>query len=177
MLAKVTADLEEKTKSIAALEEQMKGLKGILGEFGGSPEAIAAKIKELAEAKTKAETELAESKQIQATLQAKANDMEQQVTTKQRVIDEYKTGFMKNGLTGKILAFNPGWNFVVLNIGDAAGVKVGAQMVVTRAGAMIGKVKVTSVEPKQSIADVLPGTLARGETVQPGDSVVFEGRR
>ena len=50
-------------------------------------------------------------------------------------------------------------------------------MVVTRAGSMVGKVRVTTVEPNSAIADVLPGTIARGDSVQPGDSVVFEGQR
>ena len=35
----------------------------------------------------------------------------------------------------------------------------------------------TSVEPSTSIADVLPGTVRKGVSVQPGDTVIFEGAR
>jgi hypothetical protein len=33
----------------------------------------------------------------------------------------YKGPIVRQGLTGKVLAYNPGWNFVVLNIGDKSG--------------------------------------------------------
>jgi len=42
---------------------------------------------------------------------------------------------------------------------------------------MVGKVRVTTVEPSTAIADVLPGTLAKGQSVQPGDTVIFQGGR
>ena len=79
-------------------------------------------------------------------------------------------------MTGPVLAYNPGWNFVVLSIGDKQSVKAGKVLVVTRGGQMIARVRVTSVEPSSSIADVIPSSVIRGESVQPGDSVVYEGR-
>ena len=51
-----------------------------------------------------------------------------------------------------------------------------ATMLVVRDDVPIGKVRITSVEPTSSIADILPGSLARGVTIQPGDRVIFEGR-
>jgi hypothetical protein len=50
-------------------------------------------------------------------------------------------------------------------------------MIVTRGNSMIGKVRVTSVEPNTAIADVLPGSMARGQSVQAGDAVIYEGAR
>jgi hypothetical protein len=50
-------------------------------------------------------------------------------------------------------------------------------MIVVRNGQRVARVRVTSVEPTTAIADVLPGTLGRGETVQPGDTVIVEGSR
>jgi cell shape-determining protein MreC len=134
-------------------------------------------MEELSKDKVKAETELAEAKAVQESLKARADELAASMETKERVIQEYKSNTVRQGLTGKVVAYNPGWNFVVLNIGDKAGLKAGVQMVVLRGGNMVGKLKVTSVEPSTAIADVLPGTLARGDSVQPGDSVVFEGNR
>jgi predicted nucleic acid-binding Zn-ribbon protein len=168
---KAKADVEEKAKRIAEVEEALKTLpKGV------NPEQMGAQIKELNEAKTRLETELAEAKQVQETLRAKAEEAEGKVASQEQTIQSYRGPIVRQGLTGKVLAYNPGWNFVVLNIGDKSGLRNGVQLVVTRNGAMVGKVRVTTVEPSTAIADVLPGSLAKGESVQPGDSVVFQGR-
>lgn len=172
---KAEDDAMEATTKLTALQGELDKIKE---QFKGvEPDKLVATIKDLTDAKAKLETEIAESKQVQESLKKKADELEAQFAAKDRTIAEYKSGYVRNGLSGKILAYNPGWNFVVVNIGDKAGLKAGAQMVVTRSGAMIGKVKVTTVEPSTAIADVLPGTLARGETVQPGDSVIFQGDR
>jgi septal ring factor EnvC (AmiA/AmiB activator) len=176
-LEKTKGELDEKTRSMTALQDQLKALEATLGAFGGSPEAIGAKIKELAETKAKLEIEVNEAKQVQESLNQRVAALEGEVQTKESTIVAYKNKLVQPGLTGRILAYNPGWNFVVLSIGDKAGLKSGVNMVVTRGGAMIGKVKVTTVEPNTAIADVLPGTLAKGESVQPGDSVIYEGKR
>ncbi len=182
MLDTAKADLAKAETAMKDAEQKLgvaqADLDKIKAQFEGiKPEELAAKVKDLTENKTKLETELAEAKQVQESLKKKADDLETQFAAKDRTIQEYKVGYVRNGLTGKVLAYNPGWNFVVLNLGDKSGLKSGAQMVVTRSGAMIGKVKVTTVEPSSAIADVLPGTIARGESVQPGDTVIFQGDR
>jgi chromosome condensin MukBEF ATPase and DNA-binding subunit MukB len=174
-LAKAQQELESKTAELAKVEAARKELEAKIGPI--PPEQLAAKMNELSEAKAKLETELAESKQVQESLKKKAEDLEAEFEAKDRTIAEYKQGYVRNALTGKVLAYNPGWNFVVLNLGDKNGLKSGVNMVVTRAGAMIGKVRVTTVEPTTAIADVLPGTLARGQSVQPGDTVIYQGER
>jgi hypothetical protein len=79
------------------------------------------------------------------------------------------------GLEGQVLAVNPSWNFVVISIGDGAGVVPNAEMVVMRGGEAIAKVKITSVEKATSIADIVPGSIAHGVRVQPGDRVIYQG--
>jgi len=174
-LAKAQEDVKSKEAELAKVEQARKDLEAKIGPV--PPEQLASKIQELTDAKTKLETEMAEAAQLRDSFKKKAEEAEAQFAAKDRQIAEYKGNYVRNGLTGKVLAYNPGWNFVVLNVGDKAGLKSGVQLVVTRAGAMIGKVRVSTVEPSTSIADVLPGTIARGESVQPGDSVVFEGQR
>jgi len=176
---KAKADVDDKSKKLAEIETAMRELqekfKGILPE-GMDPAQIPAKIKELADARQKLQTELDEAKQVQETLRSKAEEAESKVAGQERTINSYRGPIVQQGLTGKVLAYNPGWNFVVLNIGDKSGLRNGVQLIVTRGGAMIGKVRVTTVEPSTAIADVLPGTLAKGQSVQPGDSVVFQAR-
>ena len=125
----------------------------------------------------KAQTELAEANQVRITLDEQKRVAEDKMTAAEQKVRRYQGPIVRAGLTGRVLAYNPGWNFVVLNIGDRAGVKANTNMLVVRGGQAIAKVRVTSVEPSTAIADVVAGTIARGTTVQPGDSVVYEGRR
>jgi len=68
-------------------------------------------------------------------------------------------------------AFNK-WGFVVISGGNDQGVVDKAQLDVYRRGQPICKLLVTSVEPAQSVADIIPGSLVPGQTVQEGDTVV-----
>lgn len=74
-------------------------------------------------------------------------------------------------ITGKVAAMNASWNFVVLNIGENNGLTKDSEMTVTRKGQVIGKIKVTSVEPLTSIGDIIPNSLAQGVSIQVGDDV------
>jgi len=165
--------VEEKTKALAEIVDKMK----TPGTELIDPGQLANQVKEMSAQLQKAQTELAEANQVRMTLEEQKRTAEDKVAAAEQKVKEYQGPIIRAGLTGKVLAYNPGWNFVVLNIGDRAGVKANTQMLVTRNGARIATVRVTSVEPATAIADVVPGTLARGQTVQPGDSVVYEGRR
>ncbi|HEV2096673.1 MAG TPA: hypothetical protein VGQ82_09220 [Chthoniobacterales bacterium] len=79
------------------------------------------------------------------------------------------------GLRGTILAVNQAYNFVVLNLGGRQGVEANSEMLVLRGGALIGKIRVSSVEPSTAIADIVSTSLARGVQVQPGDIVIYAG--
>jgi len=177
-LDKVTADLATAAQKAKDLEERIAKI-----DPNTSPEEVGKKIEELAASKKQLETdvarlttEVAEQKALFEGAQAEKKTAEEKLKGSERTVAEYKQGYVRPGVSGTILAYNPGWNFVVLSIGDKHGLKSGAQMVVRRGGQMIGKVKVTSVEPSTSIADIVPGSIPKGMSVQPGDSVIFEGR-
>jgi hypothetical protein len=104
-------------------------------------------------------------------------DAEEKYRAQVDEVERYRKGFAKIGLSGRIMAVNPGWNFVVLSVGDRQGAAVGATMLVMRGGSPIGKAKITSVEPSTSIADIVVGSVPEGYSVQPGDMVVYEGPR
>ena len=80
----------------------------------------------------------------------------------------------RNGLEGRILAVNQAWNFVVLNLGDKNGVVGNAEMLIKRGDRLVGKARVTSVEPATSIADIVPSSVPHGESIQPGDTVIYQ---
>jgi hypothetical protein len=79
------------------------------------------------------------------------------------------------GVHGTVLAYNQAYNFVVLNLGARNGVEPNSEMLVLRDGTLIGKIRISSVEPATAIGDIISSSLARGVEVQPGDSVIYAG--
>ncbi len=86
-----------------------------------------------------------------------------------------ETSPRRTGLRGTVLAVNQAYNFVVLNLGTRHGVESNAEMLVLRDGALIGKIRISSVEPATAIGDIITNSLARGAQMQPGDNVIYAG--
>ena len=86
-----------------------------------------------------------------------------------------ETAPRRTGLRGTVLAVNQAYNFVVLNLGTRHGVESNAEMLVLRDGALVGKIRISSVEPATAIGDIITGSLARGAQMQPGDNVIYAG--
>jgi hypothetical protein len=184
---KLKADVEAATaKAMQAqteLDAKVKEIADLNAKIAGMPAAAVADPQAAAEAQRlrddlqKAQTEVAEMKQVQETLNNRVKDAEEKFKAQASEVERYRKGFARTGLTGRIMAVNPGWNFVVLSVGDRQGAAVGASMLVLRGGQPIGKAKITSVEPSTSIADIVAGSVPEGYSVQPGDTVVYEGPR
>jgi hypothetical protein len=71
---------------------------------------------------------------------------------------------------GNVVAVDPKYDFVILNIGRAQGLVENAKLLVNRDGKLIGQVKVTSVQDNRAIANVLPDW--KQEEVMEGDQVI-----
>ena len=109
------------------------------------------------------------------SLQAKLDDSDKQIAELRKLESQRRSKVMRTGLEGKILAVNPSWNFVVISLGDRNGVVNNAELLINRGGQLIGKVRVTSVEPSTSIADIVVNSIRNGLSVQPGDTVIYRG--
>jgi hypothetical protein len=78
---------------------------------------------------------------------------------------------LPTGLRGKILAVDPKYDFVVLDIGEDQGVKERGEMMVDRDGKLLGKVRIKTVSKDRSVANILPD-WKRGE-INEGDEVLY----
>jgi uncharacterized phage infection (PIP) family protein YhgE len=78
---------------------------------------------------------------------------------------------LRADLEGKIVAVDPKWNFVVLNVGEDQGVLEDGEMLVSRDGKLVAKVIVRSVQKDHSIANLVPnwrlGDVIEGDEVTP----------
>jgi hypothetical protein len=78
---------------------------------------------------------------------------------------------LPTGLRGKIIAVDPKYDFVVLNIGEDQGAKERGEMMIDRDGKLLGKVRIKSVSKDRCVANILPN-WKRGEVME-GDEVLY----
>jgi hypothetical protein len=168
--------VEKLTANVADLEKKLADA----GAGKPDPTVNAAKdaqIAEITSQKQNLEKELAEQKQLFESQVAKGKENEVKLAELVKQNKQREGSFYKPGIQGRVLAFNTGWNFAVVSVGDKQGVMVNQTLLVVRGNEPVARLRITSVEPSTSIADVLPGTVRKGASVQPGDTVIFEGGR
>jgi len=119
--------------------------------------------------------QLLEKEQLLSAAQSKMAEMQasmnQLMEDKQRRMSQK----MREGMEGRILAVNPAYNFVVLSLGDRNGVITNSEMLIRRGNQLLGRVRITSVDPSTSIADIVANSVPKGFSVQPGDNVIYRG--
>ena len=77
---------------------------------------------------------------------------------------------LPNGLRGKVLAVDPKYDFVVLDIGAAQGVEERGTVLVNRNSKLVAKAKITRVQENRSIANIVPNW--KFAEVAEGDAVI-----
>ena len=185
-LTKAISDVKAATDKLAANETELAAIKknfeDLKKDLPGTPEEIAkqiadmkAKIPELEGKVATAEKDIAELKEVNKTLTAQKNELDERFASQKKVVDRYQKNIMIKGTRGHVLAVNAGWGFCVLSIGDRQGAAANKIMIVARGGQAIGKVKIINVESSQSVADIIPKSFTRGSYVEPGDDVIFTG--
>lgn len=160
-----TADFEQQKSDMAAKDARIAELEAAKNSTASSASPQQDDLKK----------QLEEKDILNTSLQAKLKEDEAQVSELRKKEAERKAKIMRNGLEGKVLAVNPSWNFVVISLGDRNGVVNNAELLISRSGQLVGKIRVTSVEPSTSVADIVANSVAAGSSVQPGDTVIYKG--
>ncbi|HEY1169728.1 MAG TPA: hypothetical protein VGH19_00030 [Verrucomicrobiae bacterium] len=76
------------------------------------------------------------------------------------------------GLSGKITSVDPRYEFAIINVGGKQGALVDGEMVITRGGEMVGKVRISSVEPDYSVVNIIQ-SWKKKDAVE-GDTVLVQ---
>ena len=157
------SDLESTNSKLKITSEQLQAFEE--GLKGRKPDELFQEINDLSEKVKVAEGE-------QKMLSAAKEKTEVELKKLREQIEMTKPGGTKSmSLSGRILAVNPTWNFVILDLGKNDQVVEGLTMVIYRGEKMIGKIKTVTVDAQTSVADVLPGTPATA--IEVGDQVVY----
>ena len=172
-LTEANAKLTQKTAEIATLTADLKTKEDELAAEKLAREVATA-------ASTAAPADDKNEKEI-ASLKLEKNKLTEDLESTIAALAEYKKKEIeanlktaRRNLMGRVLAVNLAWNFVVLSIGDKTGVLSNTELIVKRGSTEIGRVRITSVEPSTSIADIIPTSITRGLSIQPGDEVIYK---
>ena len=180
-LAQTKSDLDSANNKVAELDKQKTDLiaqldkaKGERDEaqqkleawriLGMQPEEVKAMIADFDKAKKAKDALIGENK----LLVSKVVEWETRWTN---FFGDTGEVILPTGLRGKILAVDPKYDFVVLNIGEDQGAKVRGEMMVDRDGKLLGKVRIKTVLKDRCIANILP-SWKNGE-IDEGDEVLY----
>jgi len=177
--ADLQAKLDENQKEIASLQTRVQEAEKNPNPLGADSPAPAAPPHDLQSQLDDLRGQLDAAEKEKAFLSQKLQEIEQRADQpkegKKRRESVRETGTRRTGLRGTILAVNQAYNFVVLNLGARHGVESNAEMLVLREGTLVGKIRISSVEPATAIGDIISNSLARGAQMQPGDNVIYAG--
>jgi len=162
-LSEKEAQAETNAKKISGIQEGLKEL--------GNIEELVEKIKTT-------QDELVQLKDDISSSEAKLADLTAEKGRTESVIGSYrakdsnyssKHSFFSSTRISQIF---PAYGFVTLPIGNTGGVISGSPLNVIRDGAVVAKLRVSSVEAGRAAAEIVPDSLAEGTTLMVGDRVV-----
>ena len=152
-LGKTDTTLEEQAKKLADLEKIRKQIEEVLGQIGGI------KLEEL--------TTLVEA----GRANVKKNQTEIARLADRKSVRDVK--IKRNAMEAVITGVNHEWGFVIVGAGSKTGFTPQTELIVKRDGRMIGKLKPSSIEPNQTIAEIEMESLSPGVRLRPGDLVIL----
>jgi len=147
-IAQLTQDLNETEAELAQANERIADLDDQVADLGA---------------------ELAALKDDFADLEEQRDDLVVNLEGCQKELN-IAIGLEEIDATGKVLLVSHEWNFVVLDIGKEKHVVPDKEMLIHRGDELVGRVRISAVEPKICVAEILPGSDT-GE-IQRGDYAI-----
>ena len=160
-LEQTKADLEQTRNQLAQTEAELATAKQQIADLESRKAELEADVASKAEQIAKLEEEK----------QALFEEKTQLEVMLERLAKNEASGVMRPGLQGTVVAANPEWNFVVLNVGYKDGAKIAGEMIVHRNDQIVGKVRIVDIRERLSIANIKRDWQQM--PIQEGDRVVY----
>jgi hypothetical protein len=162
---------------IEALTDQVKVAKAMLEkgqEFMREVPDIEARKMQMAELQNQIQEEESAAQNLQqqiAEVEVRRGKLQATADELVALANDQAAGWIRGPFKSTVRkAFN-NWGFVIVGAGNEQGVVNRAQLDVTRRGQPICKLLVTTVEPGECVAEIIPNSMAPGQAIQPGDDV------
>lgn len=169
------SQLEQQQATIASYEGIIEELKGFFAEMNVQDlEELNELIRQLASDRVAREREVAETEAALEAANAEIARIESQLASARQEQVERSRAVAVNTIEPRVVAVNQDWGFVIVNAGSSQGFSADNSLLVKRGDSFIGKLTITSINNNQIVADIVPGSVPRGQFVQPGDNVILE---
>ena len=181
---KYKADTETKKNEIAGVERQitavtatrdalntrLENLAAVEAKIGPLEDVIA-DIKRLVAVKESTDEQIASTRNELSDTIAKTEENQATIDDLKDLERRQNLRIMDKEFTANVSRVYGNWGFVVINAGNTREVYANAELEVIRGGDVIGKLRITNVEPNVAVCDILKDTFADGLNVRQGDTV------
>lgn len=174
-IAQLDGEIEEQAAELAQANEALKEVNLILESIGGGADIdnLGEKVQEIESQKADREARLAELEELvigaERALERSRADSNRLATRKV----ERNARLSRNATEARLTSVNSDYGFVIIGAGSNTGFTPETALLVKRDGRMIGRVKPTSIEPNQTVADIDQDSVAPGVRLMPGDQVIL----
>ncbi|GEP42364.1 hypothetical protein [Brevifollis gellanilyticus] len=160
----IKGNLDQVQQQVTAVEKQI--------DDAGDIEKLIAQIEKLKKDQAEAESAVANQAQRFAAAQEAFTSLTAQTAKLREDETRGRRGIVAPEFTARVSQYFPEWDVAILNKGNTGGVFANADLEVKRGKNVIAKLKVKNVEQFGSVAEVVPGSIASGQAIQAGDTVV-----
>lgn len=172
-LAQIESEIEGYDDSINEMDRLIQQVRQMFpdGDIAEIPGIIA----DLEKANKKSQVELDGKMLLSEKLSENVKRNNNEVGRLNEKISEIRKRIRGNAVEARVSSVDNRWGFCVINgIGSNNGIKGDAGLLVHRGNRLIGRLKISSLEANQIVADIDPRSLAKGMRVAAGDRVILE---
>jgi uncharacterized coiled-coil protein SlyX len=174
-LSKLDEDLKVQDQEFAQLNKALAEVNKILEELGGGVtlDTLPEKIQEIEDDKKAKQAKLEELETLASGAEKNLVSGRSELDRLAKRMVERSSRIGSNSMEAVVTAVNQDWGFVVIGAGSNSGFTPQTNLLVERDGQMIGRVRPSSIEPTQTIAEIDLESLSAGVRLQPGDRVIL----
>ena len=174
-LSELDNTIKGQDEEFAELAKTLEEVNKILKDLGGDVtlDSLAEKMDEIAEDKKTKETKLEELETLVGAAENRLTKNRAEVDRLVKRDIDRSARIGRNSMESVVSAVNQDWGFLVIGAGSNSGFTPQTSLIVQRDGRMIGRVRPSSIEPTQTIAEIDFNSLAPGVRLQPGDRVIL----
>jgi hypothetical protein len=167
--------LKGQNEEFAELKKTLDEVNNILKDLGGdiTLDNLSEKIQQIEEDKKTRVAKLDELETLSASAEKLLSNNRAEFDRFVKRDVERSSRIGRNAMESVVTAVNQDWGFLVIGAGSNSGFTPQTALIVKRDGRLIGRVRPSSIEPTQTIAEIDFDSLATGVRLQPGDRVML----
>lgn len=169
-IADLTKQVAEKKTELETATARWTEVKKSVEDLGGV-EKLKIQLTSLSQEKSTLDGTIESLKQKTAIATERFNDLTRTIAAMKTKEAWQAQGVIEDSFRARVVQSDRTFGFVTINAGNGSGVVSGATLDVKRGGSVVAQIKVTNVEQRYAVADIVPGSLAAGSEVQVGDTV------